>query len=102
MSNAILIAFCLITAMAAVCYLAWKITYGKLQDERLKNAALERSVKQLEEESGRLREEMKLNAKREKETNEKVEELHTGDSVANAVNGLSKPRGGDGGEGGRA
>ena len=90
MSNAILIAFCLITAMAAACYFAWKITYGKLQDERLKNAALERSVKQLEEENGKLREETRLKAKVEKETNEKIDSLHDGDSVTNAVNGLSK------------
>ena len=79
MSNAILIAFCLITAMATVCYLAWKITYGKLQDERLKNAVLERSVKQLEEENGKLREETKFKAKLEKETNEKITAITNGD-----------------------
>lgn len=102
MTNTVLIAFSLMVVMAMIFYFAWRYAYGKLQDERLKNAVLSRSVKQLEEENGKLREEMKLKAKLEKEANEKIDSLHAGDSVANAIHGLSKPKGGDGGKGGSA
>ena len=96
MTSTVLMAFCLVVAMAMIFYFAWRYAYGKLQDERLKNAVLERSVRQLESENGKLREEMKLKSRLEKETNEKIDSLHTGDSVANAVNGLSKPKNSDG------
>lgn len=70
------------------------ISYGSIKEkyESLKNQNMELKgdVKELKEVISVLKNEGKLKAEKERETNEKINELHSGDSVSNAINGLCK------------
>lgn len=90
MSNAVLIAIGCLVLIDIILFLAFRITAEKLDLARLKNDEYEYTIKALKKENSALRESMKLIAENERKANEKIEALHTGDTVANAISGLSK------------
>ncbi len=96
MSNAILITIIILVAVIAILYFILKTTMEKLSLSRMKNTEYEYAIKELKKENSALKDGLNLKAKMEKETNEKIDFLHTGDTVANAINGLSKHSGDNG------
>lgn len=96
MSNAILITIISLVAVIAILYFILKTTMEKLSLSRMKNTEYEYAIKELKKENSALKDGLNLKAKLEKETNEKIDSLHTGDTVANAINGLSKHSGDNG------
>ncbi len=93
MSNAILITIIILVAVIAILYFILKTTMEKLSLAKMKNTEYEYAIKELKKENSALRDGLNLKAKMEKETNEKIDSLHTGDTVANAINSLSKHSG---------
>ena len=77
----------LITIIAYICYGSIKEKYESLKNQ---NTELKGDVKELKEVISVLENEGKLKAEKERETNEKINELHSGDSIGNAINGLCK------------
>lgn len=77
----------LIAIIAYICYGSIKEKYESLKNQ---NTELKGDVKELKEVISVLENEGKLKAEKERETNEKINELHSGDSIGNAINGLCK------------
>lgn len=77
----------LIAIIAYICYGSIKEKYESLKNQ---NMELKGDVKELKEVISVLENEGKLKAEKERETNEKINELHSGDSIGNAINGLCK------------
>jgi hypothetical protein len=77
----------LIAIIAYICYGSIKEKYESLKNQ---NIELKGDVKELKEVISVLENEGKLKAEKEREINEKINELHNGDAVSNAINGLCK------------
>lgn len=77
----------LIAIIAYICYGLIKEKYESLKNQ---NMELKGDVKELKEVISVLENEGKLKAEKEREINEKINELHIRDSVSNAINGLCK------------
>ena len=77
----------MITIIAYICYGSIKEKYESLKNQ---NTELKGDVKELKEVISVLENEGKLKAEKEREANEKINELHSGDSIGNAINGLCK------------
>lgn len=77
----------LIAIIAYICYGSIKEKYESLKNQ---NMELKGDVKELKEVISVLENEGKLKAEKEREANEKINELHSGDSIGNAINGLCK------------
>jgi hypothetical protein len=77
----------LIAIIAYICYGSIKEKYESLKNQ---NIELKGDVKELKEVISVLENEGKLKAEKEREINEKINELHIRDSVSNAINGLCK------------
>lgn len=77
----------LIAIIAYICYGSIREKYESLKNQ---NMELKGDVKELKEVISVLENEGKLKAEKERETNEKINELHSGDSIGNAINGLCK------------
>jgi chromosome segregation ATPase len=77
----------LIAIIAYICYGSIKEKYESLKNQ---NMELKGDVKELKEVISVLENEGKLKAEKEREINEKINELHIRDSVSNAINGLCK------------
>lgn len=77
----------LIAIIAYICYGSIKERYESLKNQ---NMELKGDVKELKEVISVLENEGKLKAEKEREANEKINELHSGDSIGNAINGLCK------------
>lgn len=77
----------LIAIIAYICYGSIREKYESLKNQ---NMELKGDVKELKEVISVLENEGKLKAEKERETNEKINELHNGDSIGNAINGLCK------------
>ena len=77
----------LIAIIAYICYGSIKEKYESLKNQ---NTELKGDVKELKEVISVLENEGKLKAEKEREANEKINELHSGDSIGNAINGLCK------------
>lgn len=77
----------LITIIAYICYGSIKEKYESLKNQ---NTELKGDVIELEEVVSVLKNAGKIKAEKERETNAKINELHSGDSVSNAINGLCK------------
>ena len=77
----------LIAIIAYICYGSIREKYESLKNQ---NTELKGDVKELKEVISVLENEGKLKAEKERETNEKINELHSGDSIGNAINGLCK------------
>ena len=77
----------LIAIIAYICYGSIKERYESLKNQ---NMELKGDVKELKEVISVLENGGKLKAEKEREINEKIDELHSGDSVSNAINGLCK------------
>jgi chromosome segregation ATPase len=77
----------LIAIIAYICYGSIKEKYESLKNQ---NMELKGDVKELKEVISVLENEGKLKAEKEREINEKINELHSRDSVSNAINGLCK------------
>ena len=77
----------LIAIIAYICYGSIKEKYESLKNQ---NTELKGDVKELEEVISVLKNAGKIKAEKERETNEKIDELHNGDAVSNAINGLCK------------
>lgn len=77
----------LIAIIAYICYGSIKEKYESLKNQ---NTELKGDVKELKEVISVLENEGKLKAEKEREANEKINELHNGDSISNAINGLCK------------
>lgn len=91
MNNGILIAIGCLVLIDVILYIAFKTVSERLDVARLKNSEYEYTIRSLKEENSKLKEEMKITAKNRREANEKIDSLHNGDSVSNAINGLCKP-----------
>lgn len=76
-----------ITIIAYICYGSIKEKYESLKNQ---NTELKGDVMELEEVISVLKNADKIKAEKERETNAKIDELHSGDSVSNAINGLCK------------
>ena len=96
MRNAVLVTIIILLALVLVLFLALKTALEKLSLARMKNEEYEYAIKELKKENSALKDGLNLKAKMEKETNEKIDSLHTGDTVANAINGLSQHSGDNG------
>jgi len=96
MRNAILITIIILVLLVMILFFALRTALEKLSLAKMKNEEYEYTIKELEKKNSALRDGLNLKAKLEKETNEKIDSLHTGDTVANAINGLSKHSGGNG------
>ena len=93
MSNIVLVIIgCLLLIIIGL-YIAFKTVSEKLTLANLKNAEYEYTLETLENENAALLKGTKLIADNERKANEKIEALHSGDSIANAINGLSKHSG---------
>ena len=77
----------LIAIIAYICYGSIKEKYESLKNQ---NMELKGDVKELKEVISVLENEGKLKDEKEREANEKINELHNGDSIGNAINGLCK------------
>ena len=77
----------LVTIIACICYGSIKEKYESLKNQ---NTKLKDDIKELEEVVSVLKNAGKIKAEKERETNEKIDELHNGNSVSNAINGLCK------------
>ena len=77
----------MITIIAYICYGSIREKYESLKNQ---NTELKGDVKELKEVISVLENEGKLKAEKEREANEKINELHSGDSIGNAINGLCK------------
>jgi hypothetical protein len=77
----------LIAIIVYICYGSIKEKYESLKNQ---NIELKGDVKELKEVISVLENEGKLKAEKEREINEKINELHIRDSVSNAINGLCK------------
>jgi predicted RNase H-like nuclease (RuvC/YqgF family) len=77
----------LIAIIAYICYGSIKEKYESLKNQ---NMELKGDVKELKEVISVLENEGKLKTEKEREINEKINELHIRDSVSNAINGLCK------------
>lgn len=77
----------LIAIIAYICYGSIREKYESLKNQ---NMELKGDVKELKEVISVLENEGKLKAEKEREANEKINELHSGDSIGNAINGLCK------------
>lgn len=77
----------LIAIIAYICYGSIREKYEFLKNQ---NMELKGDVKELKEVISVLENEGKLKAEKEREINEKIDGLHNGDSVSNAINGLCK------------
>lgn len=98
MSNAIFIAIGCLVLLNMILFIAFKTVSEKLDMSKLKNSEYEYTIRQLKTENYKLRDEMKTIAQNRREADEKIVNLHNGDAVANAINGLSKPTGSDSGK----
>lgn len=98
MSNAIFIAIGCLVLLNMILFIAFKTVSEKLDMSKLKNSEYEYTIRQLKTENYKLRDEMKTIAQNRREADEKIVNLHNGDAVANAINGLSKPAGSDSGK----
>lgn len=96
MRNAILITIVILVLFVMILFFALRTALEKLSLAKMKNTEYEYAIKELKKMNFALLNELKLNAKMEKETDEKIDSLHTGDTVANAINGLSKHSGDNG------
>lgn len=77
----------LVAIIAYICYGSIREKYESLKNQ---NTELKGDVKELKEVISVLENEGKLKAEKEREANEKINELHNGDAVSNAINGLCK------------
>lgn len=77
----------LVTIIAYICYGSIKERYESLKNQ---NMELKGDVKELKEVISVLENAGKIKAEKEREINEKIDGLHNGDSVSNAINGLCK------------
>jgi len=98
MSNAIFIAIGGLVLLNMILFIAFKTVSEKLDMSKLKNSEYEYTIRQLKTENYKLRDEMKTIAQNRREADEKIVNLHNGDVVSNAINGLSKPTGSDSGK----
>jgi len=98
MSNAIFIAIGGLVLLNMILFIAFKTVSEKLDMSKLKNSEYEYTIRQLKTENYKLRDEMKTIAQNRREADEKIVNLHNGDVVSNAINGLSKPAGSDSGK----
>ncbi|MBR1537187.1 MAG: hypothetical protein IJ630_09630 [Treponema sp.] len=85
MSNAILITIIILVAVITILYFILKTTMEKLSLSRMKNTEYEYAIKELKKENSALRDGLNLKAKLEKEANEKIDSLHTGDLSADDI-----------------
>ena len=90
MDNVYLIVIGIFIISNVVMYFVYQHTAAKLSVSEMKNIEYERIVSDLKRENTKLREEMKIKSKNEEEANEKIDSLHNGDTVSNAINGLCK------------
>lgn len=85
-----LIAFAVLILVILFLYMLYQHEKEKLSDVEMENIDLKQKIMQLNDENSMLREEMKVISKNRREADEKINELHSGDSVTNAINGLCK------------
>lgn len=90
MSNIMLIVLAAFLAFIIVLYLLYQHTASRLSESEMKNNKYEHTIVNLEAENARLSDALNIISKNRSEINEKINELHNGDSVTNAINGLCK------------
>lgn len=73
-----------------VIYILWQRAESKLSASEMKKNEYEHDIKTLKEINSQLREEMLIISENRRKADEKIAELHSGDSVSNAINGLCK------------
>lgn len=93
MEKVFLIILCLFLISGFVLYILYQRTASKLSISEMKRNEYEHVIKTLKEINTQLREEMLIISENRRKADEKVAELHNGNSVVNAINGLSKPTG---------
>jgi hypothetical protein len=91
MEKVFLIILCLFLISGFVLYILYQRTASKLSISEMKKNEYEHEIKTLKDINSQLREEMLIISENRRKADEKISELHSGDAVANAINGLSKP-----------
>lgn len=76
--------------LAAFLYVLYQRANEKLSEAKLRNEDYEFQIHQLNMEKEALTEELAMLSKNRRKTDEKINELHTGDAADNAINGLCK------------
>ena len=98
MEKGFLIILCLLLISGFIIYILWRRAEAKLSASEMKKNEYEHEVKTLKDINSQLREEMLIISENRRKADEKISELHSGDAVANAINGLSKSAGSDSGK----
>jgi hypothetical protein len=98
MEKVFLIILCLFLISGFVLYILYQRTASKLSISEMKRNEYEHEIKTLKDINSQLREEMLIISENRRKADEKISELHSGDAVANAINGLSKPADSDSGK----
>lgn len=98
MEKVFLIILCLFLISGFVLYILYQRTASKLSISEMKRNEYEHDIKTLKEINTQLREEMMIISENRREADENISKLHSGDAVANAINGLSKPADSDSGK----
>ena len=91
MEKVYLIILCFFLISGFIFYILWQRAKAKLSASEMKKNEYEREIKTLKDINSQLREEMLIISENRRKADEKISELHSGDAVANAINGLSKP-----------
>lgn len=76
-----------------VLFLSVKTLWKRLRAEKERNKENEKKISQLTKENSKLFEELSIISDNRREADEKINALHDGDSVNNAISGLCKPKG---------
>lgn len=92
MSNIFLMTLGICISLILALYFAWRYERGLRKNLSQKVEELKYNLQHAQKENLFLREGMKYLKETEEETNEKIDNLHNGDSVVNAISGLCKPR----------
>ena len=75
---------------AAIFFIMWKVAEKAKSDADNKIEKLQEANNLIMGQLSKLHDELRIKNENRKEANEKVESLHNGDAVSNAINGLSK------------
>lgn len=90
MSTSVFVALIGSWVLTMILYIYGNYYKNKYDLSELKKAELSYTLKEMEKENSVLKEAAKIKHEGEKKTDEKINELHNGDSISNAVNGLCK------------
>ena len=92
MINLLLSVIAVLLLVIGVLYAGYKIVDKDLDNEREKTKKYEEVISSLQSENEKKNEESKIKNDNRRKTDEKIDELHSGNTLLNAIDGLCKPK----------